>query len=152
MFPGGAWATAVLTVLLILAAAKAHGRQVRLARERLGIASVDFRADNGPVVEALWRRDRIRFWVGFATVAVLGVAASLLLDPVAGWPRWVAALVWLPWAFAAGFVGAGLAAWAGQLRRRDGDPGWMGRANLGSAGWWLLVAAAAALVWLSVAP
>ncbi len=150
MLPGGAWATAVLTVLLILAAAKAHGRQVRLARERLGITSVDFRADNGPVVEAIWRHDRLRFWVSFAAVAALGAVGSLV-EPVSDWPPVGSIVAWLAWAFAAGFVAAGLTSWLGQLRPEPGDdPAWRRRAVWGSAGWWLLVAAAAALVVFSV--
>lgn len=151
MLPGGWMATAILTVLLVLGAAKAHGRQVRLARERFGVTQVDFRADNGPRVEALWRRDRILLWSVFAVVLFHGIAFAFI-DPVADWPPAVSMLVWLPWSLAAAFIGAGLAAWVGQLMPRpDDEAGWRRRAVWASAGWWLLVAAAAALLALSVA-
>ena len=140
----------MLTVLLVLLAAKAHGRQVRLAREREGITKVDFRADNGPVVEAIWRRDRNRFWVVFTAVASGGAIASVV-NPLADWPILVSALAWLPWAFAAGFVGAGLIEWASQWKARPGDlPAWRRQALWGSGEWWTVVLAAAALVVLSV--
>lgn len=150
MLPGGGLSVAVALVLLILAAAKAHGRQVRIERERAGVTAVDFRADNGPVVEAIWRRDRIRFWTAVVLVAVMfgSLAASRLA--LRDWPLWGALLIAAALAFASGFILAGLAVWGLQSRRRPGDPDWLERANWGSLGWWTLVAAALALVWLAV--
>lgn len=150
MLPGGGLSVAVTSVILVLAAAKAHGRQVRIARERLGVTAVDFRGDNGPVVEAIWRRDRLQFWAGAITAAVLlvgGVLAGIVLQ---SWMAWAAVLIALVLAFACGFVVAGLLAWAGQVLPRPGDPDWMPRAHAASFGWWTLVAAALALVWLAV--
>ena len=65
------WLAVAATVALILAAAKAHGRQVRLEREQQGHFRVDFRTRNPPAVEAIWRTDRRIFWPVFAVVALL---------------------------------------------------------------------------------
>jgi len=78
---------AVLAWLAVfLAAAKAHGRQLRLERELEGHDAVDFRRENHPWVEALWRQDRRRFW---PTAAVAGVVFGLYtwLAPGVGAPR-----------------------------------------------------------------
>lgn len=149
MLPGGAWTLAAATVLLVLVAAKAHGRQVRLLRERAGIMAVDFRKDNGPVVEAIWRRDRLRFWVTAAAlgaVAVGGASAGLVLPDL---PRAAAIAFAATWAFASGFIFAGLAAWSELRKPQVGDPDWVERAGWASFGWWTLVAVAVALVWLA---
>src|SRR5690349_19131953 len=118
---------------LILLAAKAHGRQIRLEREAKGVFSVDFRAQNPPEVEAIWRRDRRTFWPAAVVVATAGIVFTVLLalrplDLVEGIG------VSLALGFAAGFVVAGLASWF-----RLGRSGWA------SVGWWLAVAAAATL-------
>lgn len=137
-----ALAASVVTMLL---AAKAHGRQVRLEREAAGHFSVTFGGRNAPFVEALWRRDRVRVWgVAGASLAVL--AAWL----VAGDAR----LVWLPrlfaedrsfggsllvvpfWVMTVAFVVAGLLSrrsLARSTRERD------------ARGWWLAVALGAAV-------
>lgn len=150
MLPGGGWALAVAIVLFVLAAAKAHGRQVRLLRERAGIFAVDFRADNGPVVEGIWRRDRIRFWVGAASLAALLVTGSILRLTLADFPLAAAVAAALGIAFGGGFLMAGLAAWAELMRPREGDPDWLERANWQSFAWWTAVGAALALVAFAV--
>lgn len=150
MLPGGALSLGVAFVLLLFAAAKAHGRQVRVERERVGVTAVQFGADNGPVVEAIWRHDRIRFWVSVGVFGLPLVALAAAGVAFTAWPRWGAVLVAAGFAFITGFVGAGLVAWSGQMRERPGDPDWLQRANWASFGWWTLVAAALALVWLAV--
>lgn len=141
------WLTLAATVLLVLAAAKAHGRQVRLEREQQGFFSVDFRRQNPPGVEAIWRNDRHVFWPVLAALA-LGVMAALAV----GWartdipPGGDELAIYLGWAFAASFVLAGLASWQRILHREGGDGAWRGAALRGSIGWWSVVAAAAALV------
>lgn len=139
-------------MLLVLVAAKAHGRQVRLERERFGVLEVDFRKDNGPVVETLWRHDRIRFWVA---VAVFGgpllavTVAAPEWGPLGHWPLAGALAIAATLAFACGFIAAGLTAWAGQVRPQATDPAWLEHANWVSLGWWTLVTAALALVWFA---
>lgn len=104
-----------LAVAAVPMAAKAHGRQVRLRREAEGVHAVDFRGTNPPVVEALWRRDRVGYWsVAVAAAAgwlALGVAGVYRPDPAwAGWP--VAGAATLVLAFLA--MGA---YWWSELRR-----------------------------------
>lgn len=111
-----------------LVAAKAHGRQVRLERERAGIFEVVFGGDNPPFVEALWRRDRVRYWTAFPLF--LAASGALL------WLAWGAGahlLAAFAWAAVGAFTLAGLrhaAAWSGEARR-------------GTAAWWALVALSA---------
>ena len=62
-----------LSVIAFLLSAKAHGRQLRLERERAGITSVVFGGQNPPFVQALWRRERWLFWG--ATLLFAGLAA-----------------------------------------------------------------------------
>ncbi|MEA3200144.1 MAG: hypothetical protein QOE90_1572 [Thermoplasmata archaeon] len=78
-------AAALAGLLLVLLAAKAHGRQVRLERESAGLGGeVDFR-DPPPRVALLWRRDRIRYWITLPALALalpaLGALARL------AWPQ-----------------------------------------------------------------
>jgi hypothetical protein len=76
------WIELGLGVLLLLLTAKAHGRQIRLERELEGYLEVDFRRDNPPWVEALWRKDRRRFWATFTlAIVVLSAVALLTLPP-----------------------------------------------------------------------
>jgi hypothetical protein len=65
----------VVAIGTFLVAAKAHGRQLRLERERAGYATVSFRSPNPPFVEQLWRAERRRFW----PMVVLLAAASIPL-------------------------------------------------------------------------
>lgn len=144
------WLTLGATVVLILAAAKAHGRQVRLEREQQGAWSVDFRRDNGPVVEAIWRADRRRFWPmfgAFAVAVLAGLAAAWATTGIA--PGGDELAIYLGWAFAGAFVAAGLASWLRLTRGNGGDAAWHRAAFRGSLGWWSLVAVAAALVVLT---
>ena len=69
---------------VFLLAAKLHGRQLRLERERAGYPEASFRrgADNAPFVVALWRRERYIVWG--TTAACAGVAA--LVRPDVPWP------------------------------------------------------------------
>jgi hypothetical protein len=141
------WLTLAATLALALAAAKAHGRQVRLEREQQGFFSVDFRRKNPPGVEAIWRSDRRLFWPVFAVLAA-AILALLAFD----WsrtgipPGFDELAIYLGWAFAASFVVAGLVSWVRLTRREGGDAAWHRSAYRGSIGWWALVAAAAALV------
>ena len=139
------WLLALATAALVLVAAKAHGRQVRLEREQQGVFAVDFRGRNPEVVERIWRTDRRIFWPAFAALAVFGAAAVLLLalspsDLVGGF------LATTAWAFAAAFLVAGLSSWARMARLKQGPLPWRRRATAGSVAWWLAAAAAAALV------
>lgn len=156
-------AALLLSVALLLVAAKAHGRQVRLERELEGHHEVVFGGENPPFVMALWRRDRRRFWTaaplfGLAMGGLLwlGDAGRVPLpglfarDPTFGLS--LAALVLWPGALA--FCLAGLLSLArlrGRLRERPAEPSWRRAAMRGSAFWWTLVALLAlAVSWLSI--
>jgi hypothetical protein len=68
-----------LSALMFLAAAKTHGRQLRLERERHGYFQIRFGGVNPPFVEALWRSERIRF--GLATaILTLGLLLALFFS------------------------------------------------------------------------
>ena len=137
------WLAAVATVALVLAAAKAHGRQVRLEREQQGHFHVDFGTRNPPEVEAIWRRDRRLFWPTFAVGAVF--AAFWAFQAIVRADLVFAGFL-LVWAFAAAFTVAGLASWLRIARHDGGDAAWHRTAFRGSLAWWGLVAVAAALV------
>jgi hypothetical protein len=140
------WLAAVATVALVLVAAKAHGRQIRLEREQQGYFRVDFRSQNPAAVEAIWRMDRRIFWPTFA----LGAAFAVFYAVMALFPRDLAVAGFIvAWSFAAAFAVAGLASWLRMARRDQGPLPWRKRAQQGSVGWWLAVAAAAALVALA---
>ena len=135
----GAIPVTVATVALILAAAKAHGRQLRLERESHGHLQVDFRKDNPPWVEALWRRDRIGFWPAFV---VLAAASSALLRPdLSRAEGWGPVALAVACSFAAAFTLMGLWSLARFLRSGRGEAEWRRSAEMGSLGWWSLVAA-----------
>jgi hypothetical protein len=142
------WLAAVATVVLVLAAAKAHGRQIRLEREQQGYFRVDFRSQNPAAVEAIWRTDRRVFWPTFAVLALAG-------GTVAAWKAWQPAEVShigvfaRLGAFALAWVFAGAASWIRLAGRDQGPLPWRRRAMQGSIAWWLAVAAAATLVALS---
>lgn len=155
-----AWllASLALSLLLLLAAAKAHGRQVRLERELEGHHEVVFGGDNPPYVVALWRRDRIRVW-GAALLAALLLVALLVLGDAgrlpyprvfAEDPTFGASLLLVPlWSLTAGFVVSG--AWslhslARRMEEKGAAPAWRAQARRGSLLWWGIVAALAAAV------
>ncbi|MGQ0535313.1 MAG: hypothetical protein ACT4PT_04500 [Methanobacteriota archaeon] len=140
---------------LFLAAAKAHGRQLRVERELHGYLEIDFRGgSNPPWVEALWRRDRIRFWIVFPLLSAILVAAARAWWSAPTVAVVVAALVA---GSAAAFTALGLASLA--RFRRKGDlrtkarrerPGWLSSADRGGWSWWILVAALWSLSGLSI--
>jgi hypothetical protein len=79
-----------LSVALFLVAAKTHGRQLRLEREKAGYMSVVFGGKNPEFVEALWRAERWRFWPLAAALALLGLllfhkSALLAALAIASW-------------------------------------------------------------------
>jgi hypothetical protein len=146
----------VLTIGLLLVAAKAHGRQVRLHRELHGHLRVEFGGENDPFVEALWRRDRIRFW------ATTGVAAALLVVlfrtvwrlNTGDWLEW---LLIVPWAMAPGFLVAGLTVLVASERDATAGPVAAARTQTYRSSrpwtvfWWLLVVAGLTLLALVLA-
>src|SRR3989442_4389298 len=88
--PGLFWIELGLGVVLLFLSAKAHGRQIRLERELEGYMEVDFMKDNPPWVEALWRKDRRRYWatvpiaiVGFLLLGLLTRPARFGTEPLA---------------------------------------------------------------------
>lgn len=135
----------LLSVGTMLLAAKAHGRQVRLEREQMGIHHVEFGGTNPPEVEALWRRDRRRFWpttaLAFFALAAWAYAADVGFPAPALWrsdPTFGLSLLVLPlWAMTVGFVATGLRSLAAL---RD-DAG-----RRSSYAWWGGVAAACVAV------
>ncbi len=134
----------VLSVVTFLVAAKAHGRQVRLERERAGHTHVVFGGENPPFVEALWKRDRVRFWSTAALVFALAVAL-LLASPALGLPRPLgggtlgAAWTLLFPPLITGFLVCGAASLTGFLATRAVDPRFTAEALPGSVAWWSLV-------------
>jgi hypothetical protein len=149
MDAGPVLARATAMAALVLVAAKAHGRQLRLERERHGIWSVDFRADNDPWVEALWRQDRRGFWGLFAALAAAAVGITLL-GPLPDAAFVAGRLAWrLALAFSGCFVAMGLWSFARLLFRPGGDLAWRRNAILGSWLWWAGVAGLAlAITWV----
>jgi hypothetical protein len=134
----------VLSVVTFLVAAKTHGRQVRLERERAGYTQVVFGGSNPEFVEALWKRDRIRFWSTAAGVLVLLGALRLagaslgLARPLGGGALgtgWM--MLFLP--LLAGFLVCGVASLLGFLSDTAGEPGFTAAALPGSVGWWSLL-------------
>lgn len=117
------------SVALLLVAAKAHGRSVRLVREDAGFHDVEFGGANPPFVVALWRADRRRYWT-LAPLFAFAFVGVLALRGVA-WPGLL--LAGGLWAPSAAFVVAGLAVGSAGVRRRN-------------AAWWAATAAAAVLV------
>ena len=73
-----------VALVIFLAAAKLHGRQLRVEREHAGVMSVDFRrrSTNPPFVLALWRKDRWTLWPVAAAVAIV----LPLVVPDVPWP------------------------------------------------------------------
>lgn len=153
-----AWllASLALGALLLLASAKAHGRQVRLERELEGHREVVFGGDNPPFVRALWRRDRIRVWSVALAAFLLLVLLLVLGDAGAAWLPGVFAqegtfggsLLLLPlWSLAAGFLVSGLWSLRSLARRMEekaAEAAWRRDAARGSLLGWGVVAALAA--------
>lgn len=101
-------AAVALAALGVLVSAKAHGRQVRLVRERAGIHEVEFGGTNPPLVEALWQKDRVRFWTAYPVLAAAAALAYVAACPCAAVPWGAVLLAAGPWAFSAAFFVAGL--------------------------------------------
>lgn len=137
----------LLGAAAVLAAAKAHGRQVRLERELAGFDAVDFMAENPAQVEAIWARDRRAYWPAFAGAGLGVLAARVALAPS---PWWLVALEALAAALLGGFLLAGLASLLRFERARRGaaakPAAWVAQARRGSAFWWG-AALALALAW-----
>jgi hypothetical protein len=171
----GGVASLLLATAAMLAAAKSHGRQLRLERELAGYGEVRFGSGANPSwVEALWRRDRVRFWSAFAVFAIFAVAQGLAEPASVPVPlrapgetsAWLAVLTLLAWAGTGAFGVAGLSSAARFARAlgapaREGEgtlrdeaararPAWLAGAVGGSWGWWGLVGAAS-LAWWALA-
>jgi hypothetical protein len=137
----------VLSVVTFLVAAKSHGRQVRLERERAGHTRVVFGGDNPPFVEALWKRDRIRYWSA-AAIAFAAALALVMASSSFGMPRplgggalgaaWT--LLFLP--LVTGFLVCGAASLTDFMASRAVDPRFTTESLPGSAAWWSMVLAA----------
>jgi hypothetical protein len=129
----------LISLATFLLAAKSHGRQVRLERERAGFHSVVFGGHNPDFVEALWKRDRWRYWPTFFAVAalVLGLRARGIGLEGTGLTVW--ALWFFP--FAAAFTVAGLWSLVDFARSRAVDPAFTDAALRQSALLWPAVLA-----------
>lgn len=163
----------VVSLGAFVAAAKTHGRQLRLEREAAGYWNVTFGRENDPWVETLWRRDRIRFWAGFTGIALGVLALALgnarfvgLFEGGRGSFPWFASLalivgLWTPIAL---FLALGTASvWRlrGALIRNPEAPAgvsdpalreqWRQAARRGSLGWWgLAMLLVLGVVWAAV--
>ena len=134
---------------------------------------VDFMKENPPWVEALWRKDRRRFWPTFAVAIVILSAAGLLIlptrfgtEPLGNPILGTVLLTGLLWPLVVAFTSNGLQS-AFRLRtalvqrgrgRKGDDPArpessaWGRSALLGSIGYWALtlaIGAAAAVLALT---
>ncbi|HUR61164.1 MAG TPA: hypothetical protein VM286_02205 [Candidatus Thermoplasmatota archaeon] len=127
----------VVALGLVVAAAKAHGRQLRLEREQAGYPRADFRGPNDAWVETFWRHDRIRFWWLFATTAPWTALWAV-------WHAWPSiplavarAALHVAWVFAGCFWVVGVwSLW--RLADREAE-GWRSHAIGTSFLWWTLV-------------
>jgi hypothetical protein len=128
------WLVLGLSLVMFVAAAKTHGRQLRTERQLAGHASVTFGAANHPWVEALWRRDR---WIFWSTAALFAVAAAIVSASVGFSPSWAVTL--LLWSATAGFLAAGLRSLASLFSAsRLEQPPVPSALLWGSAAWWSL--------------
>src|SRR5262245_1556374 len=99
------WFLGAMILVAFLAAAKAHGRQVRLERELAGIFEVVFGGRNPPAVEGIWRKDRWVFW----SVWALSLLAFTVLGLLAAMPVWSFLFLSVTGAFLLSFFMAGMA-------------------------------------------
>ncbi|MHB8606596.1 MAG: hypothetical protein ACYDCK_15240 [Thermoplasmatota archaeon] len=131
------------SVGLLLTAAKTHGRALRLEREREGVMDVEFGAEtNGAFVDAMWARDRVRYWT-MTPLAALVMGGSLFLRHGLALAI-VGALLWAP---TLAFLVLGIVS-ALRLARREPHPetSWKRAATRGSRWWWGVDAGLVALV------
>ena len=132
------WISIAVSMAAFLAAAKAHGRQIRLERELAGIFEVVFGGKNSPFVTTLWRRDRIILW----TTAVAVLALFVAYVSVRHRARWEYLPLSFLWPITSGFFTAGLTGLVRTVsayrksapQHNAGFP----PAFSGSLGWWLL--------------
>jgi hypothetical protein len=115
-----------------IAAAKGHGRQVRLEREAHGVHHVVFGGTNPPLVEELWRGDRVRFWIVAPIVAVLSAAGVLF---VGGGGSAALSILWAP------VLAFAFCAIASALRLRAHDLDAFSASLPGALGWFALALA-----------
>ena len=134
----GALLQIAAAVALILVAAKAHGRQLRIERTQAGYPTADFRGPSEPFVESLWRTDRIGFWTLFVALAAAGLFWSLAVGGL-GTASFLGRFpLSLAWAFAGAFFVMGVQSlW--RLADKD-EAGWTSNAIGTSFLWWTLVA------------
>lgn len=152
------WIAIGLSGAAFLAAAKAHGRQVRIERELAGYWRVEFAGRNPPFVLDLWRRDRIVLW-SLAAAVLVGLIAYVFASVEPHWKLpltdsinrpywWGYPFLGIFWPVTAGFFGAGLACLIRTLAAfRKGESQvreWVLQAFWGSIGWWALAKALAA--------
>jgi len=131
------------SVAAFLAAAKSHGRQLRLEREVAGYWEVRFGGTNPPFVAALWRRDRVRFWAITLPLGLAWLAWRLAQPGSRWWELWLPAVLWAPSVAFVALGAASLLRFGAALRRgsppgRVTDAAWLRRAIAGSAAWWLV--------------
>ncbi len=149
---------------LFLAAAKAHGRQLRLEREKAGYWEVTFGGKNPAWVEGLWKQERVLFWTltGAAVAFSLAYAVAArrfslpmpLPDDSGSHPWWMLALWTMIWPMTLGFIITGLISItrlvAALSSGKRPEAAWIKAAWWGAAGWWSLVAGLAVLTLLAV--
>ena len=147
--PGLYWIELGLGVVLLFITAKAHGRQIRLERELEGHFDIDFMGENHPWVEALWRKDRRRFWIVFPAFAVALSVYAVIAISLGLPPRFGNDPLGLPilgsiglagflWALSGAFVTNGLASalrLRDALRRRDSAGSGTGRTRVAGGEW-----------------
>ncbi len=149
---------------LFLASAKAHGRQLRLEREKAGYFEVVFGGKNPAFVEGLWKQERLLFWSLAGAVCAFALAYAVAARRF-GWnvpfcsgasgpgaseppPWWLLPLWAFVWPLCLAFILTGaLSGWRLRIALSSGpaaDSAWLAAARLGSFGWWTLVATLAA--------
>jgi hypothetical protein len=150
---------------LFLASAKAHGRQLRLEREKAGYFEAVFGGRNPAYVEGLWKQERLLYWTLAGALCAFALAYAVAARSF-GWrapfcpardgspPWWLLPLWAVLWPMSLAFILTGaLSAWRLRVALVAGppaDPQWLAAARLGSLGWWALVAFLAGMVGISV--
>lgn len=139
---------------LFLASAKAHGRQLRLEREKAGYFQVVFGGKNPAFVEGLWKQERLLFWSLTGAVCAFALAYAVAARRF-GWnvpfcspgsappPWWLLPLWGFIWPLCLAFILTGaLSVWRLRMALVSGPPAdsaWLASARRGSLGWWSLV-------------
>jgi hypothetical protein len=149
------------SLALFLASAKAHGRQLRLERERAGYFEVVFGGKNPAFVEGLWKQERLLYWSLAGALCAFALAYAVAAQRFA-WrspfrpagdlppPFWLLPLWGGIWPMCAAFTFTGvLSVWRLRMALTSGpaaDRRWLAAARLGSVGWWGLVLLLAAML------